>query len=200
MTREEAYQILTQLIKNPNLIKHHLAAEAAMRGIGQFLKAKKDPTINIDDWGLVGLLHDADYEQSKNKPEEHTLILERQVGNQVKPEIMQAIKSHAYNYNGVSPQNLMDWAIYTCDELTGFIIACALIHPAPSEEQGGPEKKLSALTVDFILNRMKEPSFAKAVDRNQINMCEEKLGIPLEEFIAITLLAMQSISKELFTS
>lgn len=190
MDRNSAYQILTSLIKNPNLIKHHLAAEAAMREIARVLKEKADPTINIDDWGLVGLLHDADYEQSKDKPEEHTLILKKKIGNQIKPEIMHAIQSHAYNYNGVSPENLMDWAIYTCDELTGFIIACALVYP---------EKKLLSLTIDFILNRMKESSFAKAVDRNQIKMCEEKLGLPLNEFIGITLSAMQAINSELFT-
>ena len=188
MDRIRAYQILTSLIKNPNLIKHHLAAEAAMREIARVLKEKADPTIDIDDWGLVGLLHDADYEQSKDKPEEHTLILEREIGNQVKPEIMQAIKCHNRANNNIEPKSLMDWAIYTCDELTGFIIASALVHP---------EKKLSALTVDFILNRMKEPSFAKTVDRNQIKMCEEKLGIPLSEYIEIVLRSMQNILDQL---
>ncbi|RJQ36994.1 phosphohydrolase [Candidatus Microgenomates bacterium] len=188
MTRDEAYSLVTTLIKNPNLIKHHLAAEAAMKEIALDLKAKRYPTVDVEDWSLVGLLHDADYELCKDKPEEHTLLLEEKIKELVKPEIMHAIKSHAYSLNKVEPKNIMDWAIYTCDELTGFIIACALVRP---------DKKLSNLTVDSILKRMKESSFAKAVDRNQIKMCEEKLSIPLNEFIETVLRGMQKISGEL---
>lgn len=187
MNREEAYKILNTLIKSPNLIKHHLAAEAAMKALAQKLK-EKNPSINIDDWGVAGLLHDADYEETKDTPEKHALLLEENIGDKVKPEIMYAIKSHGYSVNGVEPKSLMDWAIYTCDELTGFIIACALIKP---------EKKLSGVDVNFVLSRMKEPGFARAVDRNQIKTCEEKLNIPLPEFINITLRSMQAISKEL---
>jgi len=187
MTREEGYKILTSLIKSPNLIKHHLAAEAAMIGIAKHLK-KTHSDINIDDWGLVGLLHDADYEETKNIPEKHALLVAEKIGDKVKPEILYAIKSHGYSVNGVEPKSLMDWAIYTCDELTGFIIACALIKP---------EKKLSGVDINFVLNRMKEPGFARAVDRNQIKMCEEKLGIPIPEFIDLTLKSMQAISKDL---
>lgn len=188
MTREEALQIVTSLIKNKNLVKHHLAAEAAMRGIAETLKQRKDPNINPDDWALVGLLHDADYELTHDAPEKHTLILEEKIGSQVSPEIMYAIKSHNGPAIGVQPQSLMDWAMYTCDELTGFIIACALIRP---------EKKLEAVDVNFVLNRMKEPGFARAVDRNQIKLCEDKLNISLVEYIEIVLNSMKGISGEL---
>lgn len=188
MTRGEAYTLVTTLIKNPNLIKHHLAAEAAMREIAAVLKEKTDPNIDIEDWGLTGLLHDADYELCKDTPEKHTLILEEKIKDLVKPEIMQAIKAHAADYNKVEPKTLMDWAMYTCDELTGFIIAAALIKP---------DKRLASLDVDSVLKRMKEPSFAKAVDRNQIKMCEEKLNISIGDYIAIVLRSMQRISNEL---
>lgn len=82
----------------------------------------------------------------------------------------------------------MDWAMYTSDELTGLIIAAMLIHP---------DKKLSSLTTDFILNRFKDQNFAKGAAREQIKMCEERLNIPLNEFIDICLKAMQQIAPQL---
>jgi predicted hydrolase (HD superfamily) len=187
MDRNAAYQLLTTLVKNPNLIKHHLAAEAVMKALYKRLA----PQGNLQDegkWGLVGLLHDADYELSKNHPEKHSLILEEKIGSQLSPDVLYAIKSHAFLYNGVSPKSQMDWAIYTCDELTGLIIASMLIHP---------DKKLASLTVDFVLNRFKELNFAKGANREQIKMCEAKLGIPLNEFIDISLKAMQQVSSQL---
>ncbi len=187
MTREEAFNFLSSQVKNPNLIKHHLAAEAVMKA----LYAKLNPQVNpaeLEKWGLVGLLHDADYELSKNHPEKHSLILEKKIGNQLPPDVLYAIKSHAFQYNLVEPKSQMDWAMYCSDELTGLIIAAMLIHP---------DKKLSSLTVDFILNRFNEPLFAKGANREQIKTCESKLGISLNEFINTALLAMQSIAQEL---
>lgn len=185
MTRDQAYATLHSLIKNPNLIKHHLACEAAMRTIGLYLKSKQDSAINIEDWGIVGLLHDADYELTHEMPEKHTIILEERIGRDLKPEIIYSIKSHNWKLNNIEPKSLMDWAIYTCDELTGIIIAAALVRP---------DKKLSSVTVDFILQKLSEKSFAKAVDREQIKMCEAKLGITLSEYVGIVLKAMQHAS------
>lgn len=187
MTRDEAYKILKNLVKNDNLIKHHLACEAAMKALYRRLTPKFVQT-EQDDWGLVGLLHDADYELSKNHPEKHTLILEEKIGDKLDPKIMRAIKSHNWQYNGITPKTKMDWSIYCCDELTGLIIASALIHP---------ERSLEPLTVDFIMKRFNESSFAKGANRAQIMMCEKELAIPLTEFIEIVLKAMQEISKEL---
>lgn len=189
MTREEGYLIVTTLIKNPNLIKHHLAAEVVMRALAQKFKTQ-NPGSNIDEekWALVGLLHDADYEMTRDHPEKHTIILEERIGKNLDPEIMYAIKCHNFERLKIKPKSLMDWSIYACDELTGLIIAATLVHP---------DRKLSALTTDFILNRFKEKSFAKGANRNQILMCEPKLNIPLNEFVEIALIAMQSISSEL---
>lgn len=187
MDREEAYQTVTTLIGSKNLVKHHLATEAAMRGLAEYFKEKGED-INVDDWGLVGLLHDADYELTKDDPDKHTIVLEEKIGNKLKPEVMYAIKAHNYKRTDATPASHMDWAIWACDELTGIIIASALIHP---------DRKLSSLDVNFIMKRFNSPSFSKAVDRNQIRDCDEKLGIPLNEFIAIVLSSMVKVSKEL---
>jgi len=89
---------------------------------------------------------------------------------------------------GEKRDSLAKKAIYSVDPVTGLVVACALVHP---------EKRLSALDVDFILNRFKEKGFAKGANREQIKTCEEELGIPLDKFLGIALEAMQSISKEL---
>lgn len=187
MDRNTAFQNLQNLVKNQNLIKHHLAAEAVMRALYIRLHPQNNPQ-EMEKWGLVGLLHDADYELSKNHPEKHTLILEEKIGNKLSPDVLYAIKSHAYDFNKVEPKSQMDWAIYACDELTGLIIAAMLIHP---------DKKLSSLSCDFIQNRFNEPNFAKGADRNHIRACETKLFIPLLEFIDISLKAMQQIAPQL---
>jgi len=191
MNREEAYEILTSLISNGNLIKHHLACEAAMKAIYKYLQEKNNQLIDKTEqtqWGIVGLLHDADYELTKDHPEKHTLVLEEKIGSKLKPKLMYAIKAHNYKYSKANPISNLDWAIYTCDELTGLIIAAALIHP---------QKKLGLLDVDFVKNRFYEKSFAKGANREQIKFCEETLGIRLDDFIFIVLTAMQKISVQL---
>jgi len=187
MTRDEAYLTLKSLIKNENLIKHHLACEATMKALYKRLNPNQTQQ-EEENWGIVGLLHDADYELSKNHPERHTIILEEKIGNKLDPKVMYAIKSHNWHETQVEPKTNLDWSIYCCDELTGLIIAAALVHP---------DKKLSSLTLDFIMNRFKEPSFAKGANRDQIRLCEKELAIPLEEFVEITLKAMQQIAPEL---
>jgi hypothetical protein len=187
MKRDEAYKTLKSLIKNENLIKHHLACEATMRALYRRL----NPNANSEDeekWGIVGLLHDADYELSKGHPSQHTLILEKKIGDKIPADIMYAIKSHNWQNNQVEPISFMDWSIYTCDELTGLIIAATLIHP---------EKKLASVDINFIINRFNDQSFARGANREQIKFCEEKLGITLNEFIQITLAAMRNIAPEL---
>lgn len=188
MTRAEAIQTLQVYTKAPNLIRHHYATEAAMRAICRVYAGKTHAYVNEEAWALSGLLHDADYELTRNIPQRHTLYLEEKIGNILPKEVMYAIKAHNYKYTGTIPQSPMDWALYTCDELTGFVVASALIQK---------DKKLSSVTVDFILRKMQDTSFAKSVDRTQIVLCEEKLGIPIREYIGIVLASMQSIAKDL---
>lgn len=188
MTRQEALQTLQVYIKTQNLIRHHLAVEAAMRAICRVYNAKTHAYVNEEAWALSGLLHDADYEITRNTPEKHTLYLEEKIGQILPKEVMYAIKAHNYKYTGLVPQSPMDWALYTCDELTGFIIASALVQK---------NKQISSVTVDFVIKKMQEKSFAKSVDRAQILLCEQRLSFPIQEYIGIVLIAMQDIATDL---
>lgn len=185
MTRQDAYQILIVNLKSPNLIKHSLAAEAAMRGICTYLLQTPDE-ITLETWGITGLLHDADYEMTAGHPEQHGVTITEKVN--LPAEIAYAIKAHNYQNTKVEPTSPMDWAIATCDQLTGLIVAATLVSPA---------KRLSGINTDFVLNRFGEKSFAKGADREVIKLCEEKLSIPLPKFAEIVLTSMQQISDEL---
>lgn len=188
MTRQEAYQTLTLYTKSQNLIEHHFAVEAAMRAIAKWITIRAGIPVDIDEWGLVGLLHDADYEITRNNPEKHTLYLEEKLGSSLSPEVIHAIKAHNYINTKVEPQSLMDWALYACDELTGFVIACSL------QEKN---RKMAYVTVPLVLQKMNDKKFAKEVNRTQILSCERNLGIPIQEFTRIVLTSMQTIAPTL---
>lgn len=189
MNRDEAYQILTKYLTNKNLIKHCLATEVTMKALYERLTPPSEYNAETEEkWGITGLLHDADYELSKGQPEIHGLLLFEKEPQRIPDDIAYAIKSHNYQRTKVQPESPMDWAITACDQLTGLIVAAALIHP---------DKKLASITPEFVLKRIQEKSFAKGADRESIMLCEPKLNIPLPEFVAITLHAMQSISDEL---
>ncbi|MBN1542358.1 HDIG domain-containing protein [candidate division KSB1 bacterium] len=179
MDRQQAFTLVESKIANRNLLKHVLAVEAVMRKLARSFSQDEA------EWGLAGLLHDLDYEETANTPEQHTLITERLLQSYaVKPEIVHAIKCH----NGLAPRlSKMDQALYAVDPVTGLIVAAALMHP---------EKKLAALDVDFILRRYKVKSFARGANREQIETCGD-LGLDLPSFLAIALLAMQEIHSEL---
>lgn len=192
MTRDQAYELLTKHLKNPNLIKHCLAAEASMRAIYRKLHEGKSSYAEAteDTWGIVGLLHDIDYQlaQETNQLNKHGLLIFDKEPNTIPPDIAHAIKAHNWENTGEDPQTPMAWAIACADQLTGLIVAAALVHP---------DRRLASLTPEFILNRMKEKSFARGAKREPILLCEEKLGIPLSEFVSLTLTAMQGINNDL---
>ena len=187
MTRDQAYKLVTDWTKNKNLVKHMLAVEAQMKALARYFKEDEEL------WGLAGLVHDADYEmlQEEKKIEEHPFRTVSKLKKlQVDPALVQAVESHAWKWNKKCPEpkSRVDWALYTCDELSGFIIACALVRP---------DKKLSSLNVDSILKKWPQKSFAKGVHREQIELCEEKLDMKLKDFILICLTSLQGISEEL---
>ncbi len=185
INRVRGLELLNSHIKNKNLIRHGLAAEAAMKGLANYFGE------NEDEWGLVGLLHDGDWEETTNDPSQHTkkMVEWLKDAGETDQDILNAILSHNYAHTGENPpKNKIEWAIYTCDELTGFIVAVALIMP---------DKKLLFVNVDSVLKKFPSKSFAASVHRDQIKKCEEKLGIPLEKFIEIVLTSMQKISTEL---
>lgn len=188
MTREDAYQILTKYLTNPNLLKHCLATEITMKAIYRRLYGGEFYNQTAEDrWGITGLLHDADYELAKGKPEIHGILLSEKEPN-LPVDISYAIKAHNYQNTKMEPRSDMDWTIACCDQLTGLIVAATLVHP---------DKKLASITPEFVLNRYNEKSFAKGANRESIAMCESKLRIPLLEFIQLTLSAMQGISNQL---
>jgi len=185
MTREQALKILHQNMKNENLRRHCYAVEAVMKALAKKLGGDEEK------WGIVGLLHDGDYEKTKDTPEKHTLLMYQWLkdAGETDEEILNAILTHNYVHTGKNkPATKMEWALYCCDELTGLIVATALVMP---------DKKLESVRVKSVLKKMKDKAFAAAVDREQIKMSKEKLDIPLEEFVKIALEAMQDISKDL---
>ncbi|MCR4424359.1 MAG: HDIG domain-containing metalloprotein [candidate division WOR-3 bacterium] len=179
MDRETAWQMVTSSVKNQNLIKHMLATEACLRALARRLNQDEEK------WGLAGLLHDLDYEQTKGDPTSHSLIAAQTLANHgVDPEIVQAVKAHSGN---VPPVSLLDKAIVATDPVTGLIVAAALMHPT---------KKLANVDTDFVLRRFKDKRFAAGANREQIQTCSA-LGLSLEEFLTVCLQAMQCIAGQL---
>ncbi len=187
MNRTEAYQLLTEYLTNKNLIKHSIAAEAGMKGIYNYLHKKDYNPQTEEIWGITGLLHDIDYEvaQKEDKLDKHGILLFERNPDIIPEPMAHAIKSHNYTKTGVHPKSDLDWGITCVDQLTGLIVSSALIHP---------DKKLKSINTPFVMKRFNTPSFSKGVDRENIKLCETKLGISLEEFITVTLIAMQGIS------
>lgn len=176
ITRERALEILKENISNRNLRKHHYGVAAAMKGLA--LELGGDPEI----WEIVGLLHDVDYEKTKDTPEQHTVLLaeilrEEDIGE----AIIRAIQSHNYEYTGLMPESVMEYALLSCDDLTGLIVAVALVNP----------EKLAGVMVESILKKFGSKSFAAGADREKISRCEENLDLPLEVFIDLVLQAMK---------
>ena len=181
-TRDDALQLVERYIINPNLKKHLVAVEALMRALAK--KFGQDEEL----WSMAGLLHDLDWELTKDNPARHSLMsAEILTAANFPPEIINAVKVHNFVHN-IEPQTMLEKALYATEEITGLIVACALVTPS---------KKLSELTVDRVLKKFKEPSFARGVNRDIILKCEPFLGITLEQLTQIALTAMQEISDQL---
>lgn len=178
MTRSEALKLIQTHISTKNLVNHSLACEAIMRRLAKHFGEDEEL------WGLAGLLHDLDYDYTKDKPEEHGYKTLEILGNSVSPEVKNAILAHCEKK---APETLMEKALYAVDPTSGFIVAGALIKP---------ERKLSAIDVEFLMNRFKEKGFARGANREQIKSCEN-FGLSLEEFLSISLQAMQEIADEI---
>lgn len=178
MKREEALELLKTHLSNKNLINHCLACEAIMRRLARHFGQDEET------WGLAGLLHDLDYDYTKDKPEEHGFKSVEILGDSVSQEIKDAILAHCEKK---VPETLMEKALYAVDPTSGFIVAAALIRP---------EKKLAFVDVPFLLNRFKEKGFAKGANRDQMKSCEN-IGLTLEEFYSLALEAMKEISEQI---
>lgn len=192
MTREQAYNLMLEMLQSRNLQKHGLAVEAIMKALCRYLE-QRHPDLpkeefNEEEWGIVGLLHDADYELVQKDSSRHTLVTAEKLRLlNASERIINGIMAH---HDGIKEtrDNLMEKSVYAADELSGLITAAALIIP---------DKKLSSLSNDSVMKRFREKKFAAGAKREKIFACEGELNIPLEDFIAISLKAMQTIAEDL---
>lgn len=179
LSREEALQLVEEHMTKKNLIKHVLAVEAIMRSLAR--RFGRDEEV----WGIAGLLHDLDYEQTGDAPERHgRLTVEMLRSYDLPPEVPHAVLAHA---GQVERTSLMDKAIYCADPVTGLIVASALMHPT---------KSLSGVDGTFVGKRFKEKRFAAGANREAIASCRD-LDLELHEFLDISIDAMRTISREL---
>ncbi len=179
ITRERSMELIKKHLKTKNLVKHSLAVEAVMRALAKRLGQ------DVELWGLTGLLHDLDYDYTKNEPEKHGYVTVEILKNEDVPqEMLDGILAHC---DKKERETLLEKAIYPSDPVTGFIVAAALIRP---------EKKLDVIDLEFLKRRFKEKAFAKGASREQMKTCEE-IGLSLDEFLEISLNAMKEISNEL---
>jgi len=181
MIRQEALELMQKNVANHNLQKHCLAVEAVMQALARHFED------DAEAWGLTGLLHDIDYDQTKDDPARHSLVGGNMLADLgVSSDIVAAVKAHN-DRHGLPRETRMEKALYCTDPVTGLVVAGALILP---------DKKLAALNVEFLLNRFHEKSFARGARRETILACSE-LDLPLGEFLGVSLKAMQGISDEL---
>jgi len=184
MTRDEAYALVNEYVKNTNLVRHMLAVEAAMR----FYAERLEPE-NIEIWGMAGLLHDFDWEihpTLDQHPQDGAPIL-RERG--VAEEIIRAILSHADHLQGEFPrQSIMEKALFACDEITGLITAVVLVRPSRS---------IYDLEVKSVKKKWKDKAFAAGANRDEIAQGTEEFGVALWEHVGNVIVAMRRIAPEL---
>jgi putative nucleotidyltransferase with HDIG domain len=185
-SREDAWKLLCEYTQNENLRRHALGVEACVRAYARKLQGEEEL------WGLAALLHDFDYERWPNL--EHSAT----AGHPIEgckllhtlgypEEILQAILSHA-DYTGVPRQTPLDHALFACDELSGFLVACALVKPS---------KSLLEVETDSVKRKLKDKAFARGVSREDVYRGAEELGIPLEEHISFCIEAMRGIAGQI---
>lgn len=180
-TRPEAWAILTEFTESDALRKHALAVEAAMRAYADRLGG--DPEL----WGVVGLLHDFDYEKYpsiKDHPFRGVEILQERG---VDPLVRDAILSHA-NHTGAPRPDAMRKALFAVDELCGFLTACALVRPG---------KRVADIPVKSVKKKLKDKAFARSVNRDDIRQGAVELGVDLDEHIGFVRDALAGVAEEL---
>lgn len=182
MNRENALSLLDKYINNERMKYHSLASEAVMRALARRLGKDEDK------WGLAGLLHDIDVELVNADLNVHGLEAEKILSEAgVDPEIVSAIKMHNEQASGKKRSTEFEHALAAGETITGLITATAMVYP---------DKKVASVKPKSVTKRMKEKAFAASVNRNYILECE-KIGIPLEEFVQLSLKAMNEISDKI---
>jgi len=180
ITRQQALEMLRSHVSDDKLFKHMLAVEAIMRGLARRLGEDEEL------WGLTGLLHDLDYEETKGDFSRHGLRSAELLEGLLPEEALHAIKAHN-DLTGVKPEGRLDLALRAADALSGLIVASALVMP---------NKKLAEVRIKTLKKKFKAKDFARGVDRDRIRLCEQ-LGLSLEEFFEVGLEAMKAIADQL---
>ena len=182
MERAEALELLKTHLANDRLVAHCVATEAIMRALAPRFDADSDV------WGLAGLLHDLDFEETGEDETRHAEVAaERLAEHGVSPEIVNAIRKHNAEGLGLQRETEFEHALTCAETITGLIVATALVYP---------DKKLASVKPKSVTKRMKTAHFARSVSRERIRECET-IGIPLAEFVALSLAAMTEIAEEL---
>ncbi len=181
LTRDEALELLHQHIQAGNLRKHCLATEAILRALARRLGEDEEL------WGVVGLVHDLDFEQTSDSPAEHAKVTCDILADRLPDHALQAIREHNAEALGIERDSTLGIALACGETITGLIVATALVYP---------DKKLASVKPKSIRKRMKKKDFARAVNRDIIRECE-RLDIPLDEFIPLALDAMKGIADDL---
>jgi putative nucleotidyltransferase with HDIG domain len=179
MNREEAWKLVEENVSGRNLRNHMLAVEAIMKALARRFGEDEE------SWGLAGLLHDLDYDETFETPEKHTTIAVEKLKELGVPEnILRTIQAHN---ELVTPESTMEKAIICADDITGMITACALVRPS---------KKVADVKVKSVKKKLKDKSFARGANRERIKSCEN-IDVPLDDFIALSLEAMTSIADQI---
>jgi len=182
ISRARALELMLQHLPQAAMQKHSLATEVIMRALARRLG--RDEHL----WGIAGLLHDLDYNETRESMSRHGLVTEQLLaGSNVVPEIIQAIKAHNADNLGFARSTEFEHALVCAECITGLIVATTLVYP---------DKKINGVRPKSIIKRMKQKEFARSVNRDYIRECE-LIGIPLEEFAVLSLGAMAGISGEL---
>ncbi|MEM3874029.1 MAG: HDIG domain-containing protein [Candidatus Bathyarchaeia archaeon] len=181
LKREEALNLVKQHVSKRNIVYHMLAVEAIMRSLARHFKEDEEK------WGLVGLIHDIDYEKTEATPERHSLVAEQILRDILPEELLRAIKAHNFKHTGVKPESRMEKALIASDAISGLLVACALVMPS---------KKLEEVKVETVAKKFKDKDFARGADRERILLCEE-IGLQREQFFEIALNGLKGIAKEI---
>ncbi len=184
ISREEAWSLLSEWVQSESLRRHCLAVEAAMVAYAQ--RAGEDEEL----WGVTGLLHDADYERFPDMDDEEqghprTIMAELE-RRDASPEIVRAIAAHT-DFLGVPPQSPMERTLVAVDELCGFLIACAYVRP----------EGIHGLTPKSVKKKLRQPSFAAAVNRDEVRGGAEQVGVDFDAHVAFVIAALEERADEL---
>lgn len=181
ISRDQVFELLNKYLKNKNLIKHSIAVEAILKETAKFLN--EDEEI----WALTGLLHDMDFEYTKQNPEKHTLITIQILEGLVPSEILKAIKSHNYQHTNNIPETSLDKILIAADAVSGLIFSTVLV---------APTKKVSDVELITLENKFKDSSFANGCNRKRIELCED-IGLDVNTFLELSLNSLKNISDSL---